>query len=61
MVDNLEEALCSAGMTDLLGTLLHSSRVIREEVTEVDDGGDLCGRHDVCCLAFVKSAKIRRW
>jgi hypothetical protein len=45
MVDDLEEALSEAGVTDLLSTVLHPFLVTGEEVAEVDDGGSLVRRH----------------
>ena len=40
VVDDLKEALGTAGMTDLFGAFLNSRRFARQEVTEVNNGRD---------------------
>lgn len=47
MVDDLKEALSTAGLTDLLGTDLHLGCFAGEEATEVDDWWSFGGTHCV--------------
>lgn len=45
MVDNLEEALSEAGLSNLVSTVLHPLLITGEEISKVDDRGCLVGRH----------------